>query len=186
MTSPELDQALTKYQHLVEQVNLAFQDLRLQYPEDFHCRAGCHQCCLPNLSVSQLEAKAIQRFLSSNPELSEELRLLEERNPHQGQRCSLLKESGQCGIYEARPVICRSHGAPVLFQAAEITGQQEWFADVCELNFTVTDLAELPQEDFLLIDVINQFLAELNLSLGFTAERRKLSVSELLNTGPSK
>ena len=72
MTSPELDQALTKYQHLVEQVNLAFQDLRLQYPEDFHCRAGCHQCCLPNLSVSQLEAKAIQRFLNSKPELSEE------------------------------------------------------------------------------------------------------------------
>ena len=74
----------------------------------------------------------------------------------------------------------------MLFQAAEITGQPEWFADVCELNFTITDLAELPQEDFLLIDVINQFLAELNLSLGFTAERRKLSVSELLSTGPIK
>ena len=52
MTSPELDQALTKYQLLIDQVNLAFQDLRLQYPDDFHCRAGCHQCCLPNLSVA--------------------------------------------------------------------------------------------------------------------------------------
>ena len=93
MTSPELDQALTKYQHLVEQVNLRFKIYAYSILKIFHCRAGCHQCCLPNLSVSQLEAKAIQRFLSSNPELSEELRLLEERNPHQGQRCSLLKES---------------------------------------------------------------------------------------------
>ena len=51
---------------------------------------------------------------------------------------------------------------------------------------TVTDLAELPQEDF--VNRCHQpvSLLKINLSMGFTAERRKLSVSELLNTGPSK
>ena len=186
MTSPELDQALTKYQHLANQVNLAFENLRLSYPDDLQCRAGCHQCCLPNLSMSQLEAKAIQQFLSANPEVTKQLTVLEQQKPHQGRRCNLLNESEQCGIYDARPIICRSHGVSVLFQTTENKGQQKWFADVCELNFTVSSSAELRQADFLLSEGINQFIAELNHSLGFTAERTKLSVSELLSTGPTK
>ena len=168
-----LDEALEQYQVLVNSVEESFTDLKEQYPQQINCKMGCHQCCQPNLSVSGLEGENIQRYLKNNPTLIEQLKQLEVDNPHNGTRCSLLGKNGACQIYPVRPIICRSHGAAILFHDA---GQ--WFADICELNNL--NLEKLPQEDFLIIDWLNNYLAQFNIDAGFSAARIPLRVQDIL------
>lgn len=44
--------------------------------------------------------------------------------------CPFLIE-GLCSIYESRPLICRTHGLPLLYM-----GEDAWQMSWCELNFT--------------------------------------------------
>ena len=66
--------------------------------------------------------------------------------------CSLLLD-GRCVVYDERPVICRSHGLPLVMD-----GQ----LDVCPLNFEGEDIAELPHTDLLSVDTVTAILITLN------------------------
>jgi hypothetical protein len=44
--------------------------------------------------------------------------------------CVFLKDHG-CAIYENRPIICRTHGLPLLYM-----NDESWELSTCELNFT--------------------------------------------------
>ncbi len=46
--------------------------------------------------------------------------------------CPFLKDH-ECTIYEHRPLICRTHGLPLLYVNSET---EEWELSACELNFT--------------------------------------------------
>lgn len=58
-------------------------------------------------------------------------------------------------IYDVRPIICRTHGFPIL---SEHKGQQ--IVDYCPKNFT--SATTLPGNAFLSIDNINIMLAAVN------------------------
>jgi Fe-S-cluster containining protein len=65
-----------------------------------------------------------------------------------------------CAIYAARPLICRTQGLPLLFEAED--GAQE--VDFCPLNFTTPEAQnDLNEEHLVPLDELNTRLALTNL-----------------------
>lgn len=157
-----VDQALAQYRELRGRVDALFGEIQTRHPASFACKLGCHSCCKPGLTVNPLEREEIRRFLAERPALAEELRALDRGNPHRGKRCSFLRENGACGIYEVRPLVCRSHGAPLQFRPLDAKPGDESAVrvrDVCPLNFTGEDLGKLPAGDVVNLDTLNTLLA---------------------------
>ena len=145
---------MEEYLNLRKKVDEQFDKIFNKYRSQMSCTEGCHDCCVPDLSVTQVEAEMIKAFLKSNPLLIDQLKQLLQTNPYQGTRCALLNEQGQCSIYEVRPLICRSHGAPVLVQ---IDDTHEGI-DACPKNFS-SGLSVLEAGDWIHLDTLNTLIA---------------------------
>ena len=144
---------LSRYHALQAKVDAKFQEIRARRPEDFACRKGCHSCCVPGITVFAVEQAAIQSFFDTHPERLEAAKRIQRDNPHGGERCAFLEADGGCVIYEARPLVCRSHGAPL---------GTEFALDVCPLNFTDVPLETLPTPDVIRLETLNTLLALVN------------------------
>ena len=71
-------------------------------------------------------------------------------------RCPLLNDKGQCRVYDARPMICRSHGLPISLGDPPSR-------DVCPLNFTSGPSPDvMPAEDVLNVNSVNAIMAVLD------------------------
>lgn len=115
-------------------------------PTAFACREGCASCCLPGLSVFEVEAVAIREALASlEPALRERVRA--QAHAPALDHCALLVE-GRCTVYPARPLICRSHGLAVVTDEGKL--------DHCPLNYVEQ---AVPRESTLVLDAINRPLA---------------------------
>lgn len=121
-------------------------------PEAFACRPGCDRCC-QRISVFAVEAAPIREALADlgrrDPALRQRIRRQAD-DPSLADRCALLVD-GQCSVYSARPLICRSHGLPVA-----VDGR----VDVCPLNFQDPE-ERPPAASVLRLDAVNQPLAVL-------------------------
>lgn len=116
------------------------------------CRPGCSDCCGQLFQITELEAAVISAAVTKMSEpgraalrtkaelyTTQRRALIAQRGeteawgslPPPGSRlpCPALTADGACGIYEARPLICRKFGIPLYY--ADKPGQV--FA--CELNF---------------------------------------------------
>ncbi len=170
---------LEQYAELLRRLDEKFAEIQSKYPAEFSCRLGCHQCCVPNLTVGPLERDALRAYLQSRPEIAEQAKQLEAENPHGGTRCTFLQSDGGCLIYEARPLVCRSHGAPL--QTRDPYNEQQRFRDVCPLNFTTTEIASLPAESVLNLDTLNTLLSLVTrLAHPEDESRTPLRVAEIL------
>lgn len=144
----------SEYLALVAKVDDKFAEILARQPQQFACRAACHSCCQPGLTISQVEAKRIAAFLQDNPQI---VARMAAQNPHAGSRCRWLDGQGHCAIYAVRPIVCRSHGAPIKFkQNAQLR------RDVCSLNFKDTPLVAVDAMDFIDIDTLNTILSLIN------------------------
>ncbi|MFT3695384.1 MAG: YkgJ family cysteine cluster protein [Kofleriaceae bacterium] len=76
---------------------------------DMQCATGCSDCCHVRLSVTGVEADAIRALVATMPPDQREALQAEKLSD----RCAALSPSGRCQIYEARPFVCRTHGAPI-------------------------------------------------------------------------
>ena len=167
MTSPDTPTALTNYLQLQKKVDVQFQHLFKKHQKNMLCHQGCHGCCLPNLTVSRIEADAIHHYLIQNGESLKTILELESQNPHQNTRCSFLDESGDCSIYDARPLVCRSHGVPHMIQI----GRKQEGLDACELNFK-DGFETLDVGDWIHLETLNFLLGLINQSLGEVGDDR--------------
>jgi Fe-S-cluster containining protein len=175
------DEALAQYRGLRARVDAKFEEIRAAYPAEFACRTGCHSCCKPSLTVNALEAEALGLFLEARPALVEELRELARENPHRGKRCAFLSAAGECRVYEARPLVCRSHGAPLQFRPLGSKDEGERARDACPLNFTGTSLTQVPATSVINLDTIHTLLALLaQRAFPGNAERTPLTLDGLL------
>jgi uncharacterized protein len=113
-------------------VDAHFEAAKERSPEQFCCGPGCHGCCLPGLGVFGIEAERIRGALRALGERDREARRTVRRqaSDESRDRCALLVD-GRCSIYGERPMLCRSHGLPVLGPDAQVSG--------CPLNFTTED-----------------------------------------------
>ena len=165
-----------RYIELCRVVEENSNELSQKFTTQITCKAGCHSCCIPEISISKIEKEIIKNFVQQNLNVFNKLQNIERNNPHKLTRCQMLDRQGNCSIYEVRPIICRTHGYPILY-----SDRDQWFADVCSLNFTDHLLENLNESDFIIVDIINQHLAISNLEEGFDDSRYELRLNTIMN-----
>ena len=100
---------------------------------------------LPNEIKSNLQLQAQQ--------------IIQQESSGESVACPLLVDD-QCSIYDSRPIICRTQGLPLLFEAED--GNLE--VDFCPLNFTAENATDELKENHLVpLDALNLKLSIANL-----------------------
>lgn len=117
------------------------------------CRPGCTGCCV-NLTVFPVEFHAIQQAMARAGCI-----------PDAGAfdptaACGFL-HNGLCRIYPFRPVICRTHGLPILY-LDNASGELAWEVSFCELNFRGRGSIEFTEDTLLDLEGINEALSRIN------------------------
>jgi len=148
-----LVERLRNYRQLVARVDELCARIEGDFREGIACRRGCDGCCR-HLSLFPVEAAALAAALAEAPaalaaQIRERARAAGEDGP-----CPLLKD-GACLLYAARPLICRTHGLPLLGRR-----DGERFIDYCPLNFQ--GMESLPASAVIDLETLNATLAAVN------------------------
>jgi Fe-S-cluster containining protein len=166
--------SLQNYRQLLSRIDDLCRRSEERYAGHIACRKGCDECCR-HLSLFWVEGAALALALQSLPEEQRAHLRKKARDSRPDGPCPLL-ENGVCLLYRARPIICRTHGLPVL------TGDGQ--VDFCPRNFV--GLAALPGDAVLDLERLNTALAGVNAL--FVAEifaahppvKERLSIAEAL------
>ncbi len=115
-------------------VSTSARRLEVLHGDALQCRRGCHDCCVDDIRVFEVEAARIT---------SRYAELLARGTPHPAGGCAFLDEDGGCRIYEARPYVCRTQGLPLRWIDSGPDGEPVEYRDVCPLNEDRLALTEL-------------------------------------------
>lgn len=150
--NPDILQDLLKnYTALVDRIDCHVQQVAQDYSHAIACQKGCDSCCR-FLSLFPVEAFALSMAFSCLDKSCQDLAMaaLEDGNPG----CPLLVQ-GECLLYPSRPIICRTHGFPLVFKKKDRT-----LVDFCPKNFT--GMESFPKESLLDLDQLNTLLSAVN------------------------
>jgi Fe-S-cluster containining protein len=182
MNSP-LDIHLANYRALVARVDELAGRIAAEFRDHIACRKGCSACCR-HLSLFPVEAAALAAALKRLPApAAEHIRARAAQATPAGP-CPLLEE-GACLLYADRPIICRTHGLPLL-----ATGEEGRRIDFCPDNFRGLDT--LPAAAVVDLDRLNTLLAAVNALFvsaapgSDAAAPERLSIAEALLGGGDK
>ncbi len=155
----------TNYRALLQKIDAFVAGIRARHTGAFACRPGCAACCVAGITLWRVEAEHIRAAHTGEPP----------QRTAAGDRCPMLNAGECCTIYDARPVVCRLWGAPLLFPADDEAARTALANAVersvafegrpltcCHLNFVDTDLATLPTEDLVNVNTILTTLAAIN------------------------
>jgi hypothetical protein len=121
---------MSRYPDLAAKVDAFFARVQARHGSEMQCNTGCHHCCHVRLSVTRVEADAIRAEVAGwPPERRRALAANAVAAP--ADRCGALA-NGRCLIYGARPIVCRSHGAPIRMRDARSLP----VVQACPDNFT--------------------------------------------------
>ncbi len=138
--------ALSGYRALVAKVDATCARIQSEYAAHIACRKGCGDCCR-NISVFPVEAAVLSEAVRRlSPEV---LQAARQRALEQAEACPLLND-GACLVYNARPIICRTHGMPILVP------DEDGRIDACPKNFR--NLSSLPMSDVIDLNRLNEML----------------------------
>lgn len=121
MSSPRGPREL--FAELVTKVDDFFDRVHARHRARMHCAKGCSDCCHARLSVTLLEAAALAQCVSELPAEQREA-LADWAARDDDSACAALAESGDCLVYAARPLICRSHGVPIRYGRQMMQGEK--------------------------------------------------------------
>ncbi len=124
--------AVSRLAELTAKIDGFFARVEARHGDDMQCQTGCSDCCHVRLSITTVEADAIRATTASWP--AERRRALADTGPDE--HCAALDAAGRCKIYEARPVVCRSHGVPIRLREHSLP-----VVRACHRNFTHTEAA---------------------------------------------
>jgi hypothetical protein len=122
---------LARYHELTDKIDAFFDRVHARHAADMRCAAGCDLCCRTRLTVTSVEAAAIVEWAERHTH-EERAVIARAAAASDHSRCAALDDAGRCRIYEARPIVCRSHGVPVRMRDARSLP----VVQSCELNFT--------------------------------------------------
>lgn len=124
---------MSRYRELAGKVDAFFARVAARHGGDMQCGSGCSDCCHVRLTVTRVEARAIEAELATWP-ADRRAALARAAAQAPADRCAALDPAGRCAIYAARPIVCRSHGAPIRMRAGSLPVVQS-----CPRNFTRTE-----------------------------------------------
>lgn len=142
---------LANYRALQQKVDRLCETITGAFAGQIRCRAGCSGCCR-ELTLFAVEAAAL---LAAMDGLSADRAALLADAPAPGTGACPLLANGICLLYADRPLICRTHGLPVLTREAGAPR-----IDFCPENFRETDT--LPGTAVIDLDLLNQALVAVN------------------------
>lgn len=152
MTDRLFEELLANYRALLSRVDQHCGGINAEFAEQIACRAGCSGCCR-HLSLFPVEAAVLSRAIEDLPGGIRALLAGRIDWPENG-TCPLLLND-RCTVYGNRPVICRTHGLPLL---AVVDGQQR--VDCCPENFR--GVGSLPGGAVLQLESLNSALVAIN------------------------
>ncbi|CAN5801622.1 hypothetical protein BH11MYX2_BH11MYX2_08140 [soil metagenome] len=123
---------MSRLVELQGKVDAFFARAEARHGDDMQCTTGCSDCCHVRLTVTTVEAAAIWEHLQAlAPAEREALATAAEQAAPD--RCTALGPDGRCRIYAVRPIVCRSHGAPIRMRRDSLP-----VIESCFRNFTQT------------------------------------------------
>jgi len=143
---------LANYRLFVNRVDELCERIKGQFADRISCRAGCSGCCR-HLTLFPVEAAALMVALAALPEPSRRVLTGRGEMPAVGP-CPLLQDD-RCLAYADRPIICRTHGLPLL---TEIDGEKR--IDYCPENFR--GVSSIPGDSVMNLDLVNRTLVAVN------------------------
>lgn len=148
---------LADLKELYDQLDTEVRKITFLNSERLNCKHGCHQCCLDDLSVFEIEALNIRQHFAG---------LLMTSRAHPQGSCAFLDRDGGCRIYPQRPYVCRTQGLPLRW--IEANPQSGWteFRDICGLNEAGIPVEQLPPAHCWEIGHFEGRLAELQVRFG--------------------
>jgi hypothetical protein len=121
---------VSKLHDVASKVDDFFARVQARYGHDMQCTSGCSDCCVVRLTITTVEAREIHDFVA---DLSPTSRVgLAANVAASTTACAALDPAGRCLIYDARPIVCRSHGVPVRMRNPGALPVVE----ACHRNFT--------------------------------------------------
>lgn len=148
-----MDDLLHNYRQLIERIDALCRGIKDALGEQITCTEGCSDCCTA-INLFPVEAASLAVALEALPEdEAEDIRRYVAEQA-QGERCPLLRHH-RCLLYAARPVVCRTHGLPIIYG----TGHERNI-DYCPLN--LTEEKTLPGSAIIDLDNLNSLLVAVN------------------------
>jgi Fe-S-cluster containining protein len=141
-----MSEVLKKYLELRTEIDDLSNKLHQLHEENMQCKKGCDLCCM-DYQIFPIELESIRQAIQDKHI---------ETTPSKEGSCIFLKNH-VCQIYEHRPIICRTHGLPLLFM-----NNDQWELSACELNFTEFDDNNFTSENTFPQDKFNSQLFMLN------------------------
>ncbi|HYM59819.1 MAG TPA: YkgJ family cysteine cluster protein [Thermoanaerobaculia bacterium] len=146
------------YRRILEHADEFFASVLRDQPENLQCGRGCSFCCyglfeigaadIPILAEGlrlahparrkRIIRKAREIVTNGHPDLRESTPAEKEEFFRRTDSipCPVLSDSGECMLYENRPLVCRTFGLP-------LRDGTRYIGDVCDLNFTGGTHADL-------------------------------------------
>lgn len=165
------------YYQLRMEIDALSELLEKEHYQHLNCKKGCDLCCMA-ISVFPVEFYAIKAELDLKS-------MLELPVPQNDEDCRFLVDHS-CAIYPSRPVICRTHGLPLLYMSLD---SDKYELSCCELNFTDYDLDDFTPENTYPMDRINSQLYQINKNFvaafedGKYFETDRIPMAELIAAG---
>ena len=143
--------ALDHYRSLLRRVDEFAAGVFREYGRSMACSPGCDSCCTLE-TVNAIEAWVLLSHAASLGSAERNaIRRLAADGPGERGECVLLS-NGLCTVYDARPIICRTHGLPVYVDGT---------VDFCPGNFH--DVGRIESPFILGLDALNTMLGAVNL-----------------------
>jgi len=149
----DLQAALAPYRALLNRVDQLIAAIETEFAGQVSCHEGCAACCTLQ-GVLPVEAAGLALAWRQLPEADADRLRMQLQHVDSGDRCPLLVDD-RCPLYAARPIICRTHGLPLLVEEPE--GLR---VDRCPLNFA--DLTSLPGNAVIHLERLNSALVAAN------------------------
>jgi uncharacterized protein len=144
---------LENYKQLTTRVDALCNAIEAAMGGQITCSEGCSSCCT-SITVFPVEAAAMREALENLPDQQAEKIHRHIAEHADDERCPLLLHH-RCMLYESRPIICRTHGLPIIYTA---DGQRN--SDCCPLNLTETE--SVSGSSVVDLDKLNTLLVAVN------------------------
>ncbi|MEJ2222307.1 MAG: hypothetical protein P8X80_16055 [Desulfobacterales bacterium] len=154
VSKTHLHKCLIPYHDLLTTIDQLLDCLRRRYSDQIACRKGCN-CGCRNLSIFPIEALSLAHAMQGLPAGTADAIRKRAANASFWE-CPLLEDRA-CRLYAFRPVICRTHGFPLL-----TIYKQQLSIGYCRHNFK--NMSSIPDDAVIDLDRINAALRTINAS----------------------
>jgi Fe-S-cluster containining protein len=165
---------------MVSRVDALCQGIQDVLAGQITCSKGCSSCCTA-ITLFPVEAAALNAALQALPDARRAAILRYVAEHAEGERCPLLDDH-ICLLYDARPIICRTHGLPIVY-----TEGNEQKSDCCPLNLS-EDGQSVPGSATIDLDRLNTLLVAVNaLFLSYSdvaVQPERMTIAEALKVKP--